>query len=221
MYRASVIMWSHLWSSPVFHNRRTVFECEQWLWEKICSYTLGLLYKAYMWGRVAQGKKKTKKNRAALKREILHLKRCRGQRGRRELMLPPQTICTWRRSSVLSEAAGQKQEERERETQPHLLKWNWKISLRHLSPSHLISDTNSQLTNSSVKSHNTHLRCVARSCNGVLRAMAALSTPVEVKLFESVGVGKRAALDHCGGWAETLKKKKGIQTHTYTSILFV
>lgn len=43
----------------------------------------------------------------------------------------------------------------------------------------------------------TDLRCIALSFNSVLRAVAALSTPVEVELFQSVGVVKRASLDHC------------------------
>lgn len=46
----------------------------------------------------------------------------------------------------------------------------------------------------------TNLRCVATSFNSVLRAPAALSPPVEMKLFQSVRVVQRAPLDDCGGW---------------------
>ena len=46
----------------------------------------------------------------------------------------------------------------------------------------------------------TNLRCIAVPFNSVLRTAAALSTPVEMKLFQPVGVVKRASLDHCRGW---------------------
>lgn len=89
----------------------------------------------------------------------------------------------------------------------HMMYHSWDIRLKShnssQSPQNLLYPVDTQTVERSRVTESlskfAHLGCKGLASDGVLRAIAALAAPVEVELLESVGVGKRASLDHCHG----------------------